>query len=188
MERNQGYERQQFADTGLPKRGGRPQVMCDTAWLLTMTTRAEKPLAPKYYQEAQERGDVTLPPVQPTILHHFLQRVRQNMLRAPLHQGLYHGPRLRTAPQRVPPNVVERLCGYGIYYYRRYVGTDNESDIESLSADLHAWYRGVFVNGSIVRFSGDVGQYWSFAGDIRADSKLPKLAAIILSIAVNTAT
>ncbi|KAG6943512.1 hypothetical protein JG687_00018408, partial [Phytophthora cactorum] len=33
-------------------------------------------------------------------------RVRQNMLRAPLHQGLYHGPRLRTAPQRVPPNVV----------------------------------------------------------------------------------
>ncbi|KAG6955323.1 hypothetical protein JG687_00011293 [Phytophthora cactorum] len=83
---------------------------------------------------------------------------------------------------------LERLCGYGIYYYRRYVGTDKESDIESLSADLHAWYRGVFVNGSIVRFNGDIGQYWRFAGDIREDSKLPKLAAIILSIAVNTAT
>ncbi|KAF1776364.1 hypothetical protein GQ600_9247 [Phytophthora cactorum] len=74
---------------------------------------------------------------------------------------------------------LERLCGYGICYCRRYVGADNESDIERLSAALHAWHRGGF---------GDVGQYWSFVCDIRADLKLPKLAAILLSIAVNTTT
>ncbi|KAF4139318.1 hAT family C-terminal dimerization region [Phytophthora infestans] len=98
--------------------------------------------------------------------------------------------RVAVAIHKESPSLrfLERLCGYGIYYYRRYAGIANESDIEGLAADLHAWYRGVFVRSSIVQFSGDVGQYWSFAGDIRADSKLPKLAAIILSIAVNTAT
>eukprot|EP00644_Phytophthora_capsici_P000569 jgi/Phyca11/130354/e_gw1.93.49.1 len=69
--------------------------------------------------------------------------------------------------------LLERLCGYGIYYYRRFVAKDDEHDIESLLADFHAWYRGVFVDPSLVRYNGDVGQFWT---------------AVILSIAVNTAT
>lgn len=84
--------------------------------------------------------------------------------------------------------LLERLCGYGISYYRRLVAEDDEHDIESLLADFHAWYRGVFVDPSLVRYNGDVGQFWSFAGDVKRGSKLPKLAAVILSIAVNTAT
>ncbi|ETP11814.1 hypothetical protein F441_12707, partial [Phytophthora nicotianae CJ01A1] len=84
--------------------------------------------------------------------------------------------------------LLERLCGYGIYYYRRYVATEHEQNVEGLAADLHAWYRGMFVDRSLVRCNGSVGQYWSFAGDVRPNSKLPKLAAVILSIAVNTAT
>ncbi|POM61563.1 hypothetical protein PHPALM_29402 [Phytophthora palmivora] len=80
---------------------------------------------------------------------------------------------------------LERLCGYGIYYYRRYFESE---EVEGLAADFHAWYRGIFVDSSLVQFNGNVGQFWSFAGDIRHDSKLPKLAAVVLSIAVNTAT
>ncbi|POM79006.1 Hypothetical protein PHPALM_3395 [Phytophthora palmivora] len=37
-------------------------------------------------------------------------------------------------------------------------------------------------------FNGNAVQFWSFAGAIRHDSKLPNLASVILSIAVNTAT
>ncbi|KAG6955319.1 hypothetical protein JG687_00011286 [Phytophthora cactorum] len=282
---NQGYERQLFTDTGQPKRGGRPQAVCRHCLAAyNDDNRAEKPPAPKvnvgrdtnytshlksrqYYQKVQERGDVTPPPVQPTILHHFLQQTLRSVSRSSIEDSAstssakpsqcicqYFNPvfskddheefgRLRIefqADNCLPDRFIEKLStrrlliflnracagalpkrkAMGLIldnyskveaesqvlalnnrlvfrggrlnflsdYYRRYVGTDKESDIESLSADLHAWYRGVFVNGSIVRFNGDIGQYWRFAGDIREDSKLPKLAAIILSIAVNTAT
>ncbi|KAK1929712.1 hypothetical protein P3T76_003565 [Phytophthora citrophthora] len=84
--------------------------------------------------------------------------------------------------------LLERLCGYGVYYYRRFVASNEESDVESILDDFHAWYRGVFVDATLVRFNGDVGHFWSFAGDVKRDSKLPKLASVILSIAVNTAT
>ncbi|KAJ8554775.1 hypothetical protein ON010_g9708 [Phytophthora cinnamomi] len=87
-----------------------------------------------------------------------------------------------------PLRFLERLCGYGIYYYRRYFEIDGLDEIKYLAADLHAWYRGKFVDEAIVRFNGDVAQYWSFASDLRPTSKLPDLAAVILSIAVNTAT
>ncbi|KAF4145742.1 hypothetical protein GN958_ATG05059 [Phytophthora infestans] len=90
MGRSQGFERQQFADTGLPKRGGRSQVVCRHCLAAyNDQTREKKPPEPKvisgrdtnytshlkdcqYFKEAQERGDVTAPLVQPTILHHFL--------------------------------------------------------------------------------------------------------------------
>ncbi|KAG7384768.1 hypothetical protein PHYPSEUDO_002221 [Phytophthora pseudosyringae] len=83
---------------------------------------------------------------------------------------------------------LERLCGYGVYYYRRFVNSNDKRGVENLTSDLHEWYREAFVDNSLVRFNGDVGKYWSFVGDIKRGSKLPKLAAVILSIAVNTAT
>ncbi|OWZ15172.1 hypothetical protein PHMEG_00011235 [Phytophthora megakarya] len=46
----------------------------------------------------------------------------------------------------------------------------------------------MFVDNALVTFNGDVGQFWNFAGDHRKYSKLLKLAAVILSIGVNTAT
>ncbi|ETI54253.1 hypothetical protein F443_02879 [Phytophthora nicotianae P1569] len=91
----------------------------------------------------------------------------------------YEEPQLR---------LLERLCGYGIYFYRRYIAKNDEEDIESLLVDIQEWYRGSFVDQALVRFNGDVGQFWSFAADVKRESKLPKLAAVILSIAVNTAT
>ncbi|ETP31536.1 hypothetical protein F442_19569 [Phytophthora nicotianae P10297] len=92
--------------------------------------------------------------------------------------------------QKVEPQLrlLERLCGYGIYFYRRYIAKNDEEDIESLLVDIQEWYRVSFVDQALVRFNGDVGQFWSFAADIKRESKLPKLAAVILSIAVNTAT
>ncbi|KAG6960245.1 hypothetical protein JG688_00009688 [Phytophthora aleatoria] len=51
MRRNQSFERQQFAETRLPKRGRR-----------------------QYYQAAVERGEVTPPPVTQTLLCAFLQQ------------------------------------------------------------------------------------------------------------------
>ncbi|OWZ12213.1 hypothetical protein PHMEG_00014667 [Phytophthora megakarya] len=33
--------------------------------------------------------------------------------------------------------ILEKLCGYGIFYYRRYFDRDK---IERLAADFHAWY------------------------------------------------
>lgn len=45
-----------------------------------------------------------------------------------------------------------------------------------------------FVKEAIIRFNGDAAQYWSFAADARPTSRLPELAAVILSIAVITAT
>lgn len=80
---------------------------------------------------------------------------------------------------------LERLCGYATYYHRRYVDNNIVGD---LSNDLHEWFCGEFVSCEIVRFNGDVGKYWSFARTIRPHSKLPRLASVILSIAVNTAT
>ncbi|KAF4148380.1 hypothetical protein GN958_ATG02414 [Phytophthora infestans] len=90
MGRSQGFEAQQFADTGLPKKGGRSQVVCRHCLAAYNDhTREKTPPEPKvisgrdtnytshlkdyqYFKEAQERGDVTAPLVQPTILHHFL--------------------------------------------------------------------------------------------------------------------
>ncbi|GMF19202.1 unnamed protein product [Phytophthora fragariaefolia] len=69
-----------------------------------------------------------------------------------------------------------------------YFEFDNIEEISDLAQDMHACYRGHFVHKAIVRFSGDVAQYWSFPADLRPKSKLPELAAVILSIAVNTAT
>ncbi|GMF30916.1 unnamed protein product [Phytophthora fragariaefolia] len=83
---------------------------------------------------------------------------------------------------------LERLCGYGVYYYRRYFEFDNTEEINDLAADMHAWYRGHFVDKANAYFNGDVAQYWSFAADLRPKSKLPELAVVILSIAANTAT
>ncbi|OWY92146.1 hypothetical protein PHMEG_00038969, partial [Phytophthora megakarya] len=68
---------------------------------------------------------------------------------------------------------------------RRYCETD---DTEGLAGELHSWYRGKFVDSKIVQFNGDVGGYWSFVSDIRKQSKLLKLAAVIRSIDVNTLT
>ncbi|OWZ07236.1 hypothetical protein PHMEG_00020394 [Phytophthora megakarya] len=82
-------------------------------------------------------------------------------------------------------NFLERLCGYGVYYYRRYCDSE---DIDGLAHDLYSWYCGDFVDNKLVRFNGDVGLYWSFISDIRRQSKLPKLAVYILSIAISTAT
>ncbi|OWY99352.1 hypothetical protein PHMEG_00029653 [Phytophthora megakarya] len=74
---------------------------------------------------------------------------------------------------------------YVTYYYRRYCETD---DTEGLAGELHSWYRGKFVDSKIVQFNGDVAGYWSFVSDIRKQSKLLKLAAVIRSIEVNTLT
>ncbi|KAF1791342.1 hypothetical protein GQ600_5465 [Phytophthora cactorum] len=60
MGRNQGFERQQFADTGLPKRGNRSQFVS-----LQVLPRGSGP------------RDVTPPQVQ-TILKHFLKQSATN--------------------------------------------------------------------------------------------------------------
>ncbi|OWY98360.1 hypothetical protein PHMEG_00030894 [Phytophthora megakarya] len=88
----------------------------------------------------------------------------------------------RIIDEEVPElKFFERLVGYATYYYRRYCETD---DTEGLAGELHSWYRGKFVDSKIVQFNGDVGGYWSFVSDIRKQSKLAKLAAVILSIAL----
>ncbi|KAG3022179.1 hypothetical protein PC123_g4515 [Phytophthora cactorum] len=95
MGRNQGFERQQFADTGLPKRGNRSQFVCKHCLAAySDPTRTNAPPEPKviaardtnytshlkrckYYQEAVDRGDVTPPQVQ-TNLKHFLKQSATN--------------------------------------------------------------------------------------------------------------
>ncbi|POM60703.1 hypothetical protein PHPALM_30409 [Phytophthora palmivora] len=94
MGRNQGYERQQFVETGLPKKGGRDQLVCNHCLAAYGDkTRNDNPSAPKiimgrssnypshlkrcqYYQEAVRRGDVKPPQVQQTLLRDFVQSTR----------------------------------------------------------------------------------------------------------------
>ncbi|KAF1785597.1 hypothetical protein GQ600_23725 [Phytophthora cactorum] len=53
---------------------GATKATSDSSSLTQDFLKEEAGLSCQYYQEAQERGDVTPPPVQPTILHHFFQQ------------------------------------------------------------------------------------------------------------------
>jgi hypothetical protein len=78
----------------------------------------------------------------------------------------------------------ERLCSYAVYYYRRFV----DDDTQGLRGDILSWYKGDFVNATIADFNGNIVMFWDYAKHAQHGSKLPRLAIILLSISVNTAT
>jgi hAT family C-terminal dimerisation region len=84
---------------------------------------------------------------------------------------------------------VDRLADFAVYYYRRFVSQD---DTKHLRGDFAQWITGrLFDTIKVEDFSNPIEQYWPYIRDhTRAgrESKLPHLAIVVLSIAVNTAT
>lgn len=78
----------------------------------------------------------------------------------------------------------ERLCEYGVYYYRRFLSEDTDG----LRGDMLSWYKREFIRTKLSDVNNDVAMFWDFARTARPGSKLPKLATTVLSICVNTAT
>ncbi|KAF4134955.1 hAT family C-terminal dimerization region [Phytophthora infestans] len=86
---------------------------------------------------------------------------------------------------KTPLTSVCSLCRIGMYYFKRFNIGKNMS---GLYEDLHNWIMNDDVIGlSFVDFSS-VDAYWNCMRSEMPRSKLPDLALVILSIAVNTAT
>jgi hypothetical protein len=86
-----------------------------------------------------------------------------------------------------PSNVSGRsqLARFAVYYYRRLIG----EDYGTIRHDMREWMAGSFTKTSADEFpNSNPASFWSSIADDHPNSKLPQLAIVILSVAVNTAT
>lgn len=90
---------------------------------------------------------------------------------------------------RALPNTkvsgIDRLPKIAVYYYRRLFQTE---DISNIRMDMFAWMEGTFTRTKASEFVGSPCAYWRYLAMEKHDSLLPRLAMVVLSLAVNTAT
>ncbi|KAF1792758.1 Ribonuclease H-like domain [Phytophthora cactorum] len=101
--------------------------------------------------------------------------------------ALFLHPVYRKAAQKLlnktPLTTIGSLCRIGVYYYRRFT----YQEPGNLGEDLYEWIKGRLPLLPEGGFSS-ISSFWDFMRDDMPMSKLPKLAMLVLSIVVNTAT
>lgn len=104
------------------------------------------------------------------------------MLALFLHPVHIKGARIKVVATSVSGE--ERLCDFAVYYYRRFVS----EDVGDLRSDMVKWMRGELTTHAVPTETQSPLVFWRAVGADHAQSKLPELAARILSIEVNTTT